>query len=369
LSSYSNVDEQVICPLCLEESPPRDASTFMWNSVYAAATSGNSHVHCYCMSGHRIDSNLICGTRTETRPTHVQPQNVAQRLVADVLESVVIVGLWDPSKNAIVNAGSGFIVNRKLGLIVTAGHTLFTFTKGANFGTMHMGIPNAKVVIGVIVDDNHTAAFRYWAEIVTHDIHRVDACVLRIVSRMENDVADDGAGCATQTVTTLSTNNFQEQNLKALKVTKSFEILEAIRILGFNQGGEGLFKKGTHVNRVADIAVGYVCKKFETARSDDGSSSSSSSGESETERQSFAPQKEIVVICPTISGHSGGPCVNNEGKVIGILSRSDPVETSRCYLVPAMELKRIKRVQLSNVISRTVFATKSVDSIAKSVIS
>jgi hypothetical protein len=46
-------------------------------------------------------------------------------------------------------------------------------------------------------------------------------------------------------------------------------------------------------------------------------------------------------MCNTISGHSGGPCINNEGKVLGILSRCDPVEEQRCYLVPATEIKEL----------------------------
>lgn len=33
--------------------------------------------------------------------------------------------------------------------------------------------------------------------------------------------------------------------------------------------------------------------------------------------QKFQPRSEIVVICPTIGGHSGGPCVNQQGEVIG----------------------------------------------------
>ena len=92
-------------------------------------------------------------------------------------------------------------------------------------------------------------------------------------------------------------------------------------------------EQGKHVSRVADFAKGYVCKKFK-ALWDESSSESSSCA-------SFSPREEIVVMCPTISGHSGGPCVNDEGKVLGILSRADPVDRQRCYLVPASELKAL----------------------------
>lgn len=64
--------------------------------------------------------------------------------------------------------------------------------------------------------------------------------------------------------------------------------------------------------------------------------------------QCFQPRSEIVVICPTIGGHSGGPCVNQQGEVIGILSRVDPADKQRCYLVPTSEfnplIKEAKRV-------------------------
>lgn len=64
--------------------------------------------------------------------------------------------------------------------------------------------------------------------------------------------------------------------------------------------------------------------------------------------KSFQPRSEIVVICPTIGGHSGGPCINQQGEVIGILSRVDPTDKQRCYLVPSSEfnplVKEAKRV-------------------------
>jgi V8-like Glu-specific endopeptidase len=78
-----------------------------------------------------------------------------------------------------------------------------------------------------------------------------------------------------------------------------------------------------------DFARGYVCKKFVTGE------------ESGYLRHRFKPREEIVVICPTIGGHSGGPCVNQQGEVIGILSRADPAENQRCYLVPATEWKAL----------------------------
>ena len=50
------------------------------------------------------------------------------------------------------------------------------------------------------------------------------------------------------------------------------------------------------------------------------------------------PRFEIVVNTSlTIAGQSGSPCVNQAGQVIGILSRADPADKQRCYLVPTRE--------------------------------
>lgn len=103
------------------------------------------------------------------------------------------------------------------------------------------------------------------------------------------------------------------------------------------QGGEGIFQKGTHINRTADFAKGYICRVFKVTIEDDSSTSSSEA----SYHASFTPQEEIIIMCHTISGHSGGPCVNNDGRVIGVVSRADPVETRRCHLVPATEVKTL----------------------------
>jgi hypothetical protein len=55
--------------------------------------------------------------------------------------------------------------------------------------------------------------------------------------------------------------------------------------------------------------------------------------------KSSQPREEIVVMCPTTPGHGGAPAVNSSGAVVGILSRADPVDPHRCYLVPSSELK------------------------------
>jgi S1-C subfamily serine protease len=334
LRNFSNVDRQVVCPECLAHANPSSASTWSWDSVQAAAGSGNATIRC--MRGHRVDSNLICGTLKRQELLAKEDNLASQRFakVPELLKSVVVVGLYDARQKKIISVGSGFIVDKKLGLIVTAGHILFNMDEGRQFGTPFFGGKLARAVIGIIPDKGQNAVFRYYADVVAHDIHNMDACVLRIVSRMEDDVGD-GDACGDQPEIPLLNDQgaLQQEDLQPLKLTRHFELEENIRVLGFNQGGEGLLEKGKHVNLSADFAKGYICKKFRPQVSDDSSSSSDSS------RSNFAPREEIVIMCSTISGHSGGPCVNDEGKVVGILSRADPVERQRCYLVPTSEVK------------------------------
>jgi hypothetical protein len=344
LSMYSNVDAQVICPACLAHSSPRIASTWGWDSVLAVAESGCTDVRC--LRGHRVDCNLLCGRSALLKPAPLPDGTSQIRLgkpVSEMLPSVVVVGLWDSRHKVIRSVGSGFIVDKKLGLIVTAGHVLFKMDAGRDFGAPYFGIADARVVIGVIPDDDdddgeerHIAVFRYFADIVADDIHNIDACVLRIRTRMETDVDDEGPGCADQPEKVLTATSLPQEQLRSLKLTKNFELEESVRLLGFNQGGEGIFEEGKHVNRFVDFAKGYICKKFKAALPDDSSNSDSSS-----EHVNFSPREEIVVMCSNIAGHSGGPCVNNDGKVVGILSRADPVERRRCYLVPATEIKTL----------------------------
>ena len=331
-----NVDRQVVCPECLAHAHPNSASTWSWDSVRAAAESGSSMVRC--IHGHRVDANLICGTCKPAMPkvdhSHVGGHgSLPKQPVRDLLPSVVVVGLWDCKTNVIRNVGSGFVADKKAGLVVTAGHILFNMEHGRHFGEPYFGLKHGKAVIGVIPEDGKgdTAVFRYFAELVADDIHNVDACVLKITTRMDKDVDSDTqiAGQPEHVV------NAQREKLHPLKMTRRYELEESVRILGFNQGGEGMLEQGKHVNRSADFAKGYICKQFKMADDNSSSSDSSSSG------SGFSPREEIVIMCPTISGHSGGPCVNDEGKVVGILSRADPVDRQRCYLVPSSELKTL----------------------------
>jgi len=365
LADATGCHREVVCPECLAHSHPSVAGTWSWETVIAANETGNAGVRCN--RGHLVDTNLLCGLCNVAPPKPPPESHTPPRLrkpVSKLLNSVVVVGLWDSYSQEIRSVGSGFMVDKKLGLVVTAGHILFDMAPGRTFGTQYFGLRNAKAVIGVIQGDG-PAVFRYFAELVAHDICNVDACVLRITTKLEQDV--DGDTCGGQPEIPLS--NMRNERLTQLKMTRTFELEESVRILGFNQGGEGVLEQGKHVNRSADFAKGYICKRFTNLGSDDSSTSSRGSSSSAFLKDpplpadmplssSFVPREEIVVMCPTISGHSGGPCVNDEGRVVGILSRADPVDRQRCYLVPTTELKDlVSRAKLA--IRRSAYGTSS----------
>ena len=352
VEKFNNVNMQVICPSCLANGNPRRASTFAYEEVLASSEQrGDSTIVC-ARVGHRIKSNLLTGKDMGEILPDVLPGG-PQKSVSELLPSVVLVALWDADRNRIRNVGSGFVADKKHGLIVTAGHVLFDMEDGNNYGTQYFGLPNAKVLIGIIPEvGKDKAVFRYFAEVVADDVNsNVDACVLRLTTRMENDVDDEGAGCALQPEIPLDQSRLKAENLVRLKMEHDFQLEEPIRIIGFNQGGEGVLKPGSHVLRNADLAKGYICRMFTAAMSDSDDSSSDS------EANTFSPREEIIAMCPTIAGHSGGPCVNGDGNVVGILSRADPVDRNRCHLVPANQLKSLLK-RARNVCSRPVYPTQ-----------
>lgn len=246
-------------------------------------------------------------------------------------------------------------MDAKRGLIVTASHTLINMNNHArdgsssnpHFGELLYGMEEAEVVIGVVPssdDGSTTAVYRHFAKILIADVRNVDACVLWITKKFNMDLEDiDGLrlknDIAIEDVRFKPSGFLEKNGLKKLKINSKCEYEERVRIIGYNQGGEGLIEIGRHVNRTLDFSVGYVCKKFFCPVNED-----------EKDDVRFRPREEIVVIqCPTIGGHSGGPCVNQEGDVVGILSRSDPAESQRCYIAPAGEWMKLVKLAKGRV--------------------
>lgn len=339
VANCKNVERQVVCPECLAVRPICNASTWSWDSVFAA-----SDDTVRCMMGHKADRHLICGTApviSKADDGGKTGNTGDKKRIKDLLSSVVLIALWDNETKTIQNVGSGFIANKKSGLIVTASHILLNMETGNDFGKPRNNLRDFRAIIGIIPDaekNNTTAVFRYFAKIVAHDVRNMDACILKITARLKNDVQNHSL-IGEQPERCLE--SIQEESLPSLKTTSRFEIEQAVRIIGFNQGGEGRLEVGHHVNRTSDFAPGLILGRF--VMDDESTSSDDSSVSDEGE---LKPREEIIVGCRTITGHSGGPCVNDDGKVIGILSRSDPADSHRCYLVPWSEIKPlIKRAK------------------------
>lgn len=351
LHEYSGleVERQAVCPQCLAKKPIAQASVWEHSTINSLHARGENVIRC--RNGHMNDIRLLCGTydqQSQVLSTESQAPTGGDNgiPVSDLLKAVVIVGIWDENAQRIVRAGSGFIVDKKRGFVVTAGHTLMDREKWREV--------KGKIVIGVVPNNSSradpVAVYRYFARIVVKDpsivndgVCKLDACVLQITTRMENDVMESGKEIGEQPETLLMNNPgaMKKENFKELNVSQKFELDEAVRILGFNQGGEGLIGPGEELNRCADFARGYVVKQFAIYEN----------SEQTPHRVKFQPRSEIVVICPTIGGHSGGPCVNQQGEVIGILSRADPADRQRCYLVPTSEwlpLVKVSKRLLSN---------------------
>lgn len=338
------------CPDCLAKKAVGEASCWNFTVIRSAVKNGESFMRC--RYGHRIDTRLVAGPldNLQSRQNTAGGKGSEEPIVPiqDLLRGVVVVGLWDGKSRKVIRVGSGFIADKKRGLIVTASHTLMNIwgDKNTPFGENYYGLRQGKVVIGIIPrkkgeGTGTEAVFRYFAKIVAKDpfieegVCHLDACVLKITTRMENDVSGSGEGCGDEPERLLLNNPLalKQEKLHQLKITDKCELDEQVRIVGYNQGGEGLLGPGVSLNRYVDFARGYVCKKF-------------AAGEGAHEgqlRHRFKPREEIVVICPTIGGHSGGPCVNQQGEVIGILSRADPAESQRCYLVPTYEWRALLR--------------------------
>merc|ERR1712008_387939 len=105
---------------------------------------------------------------------------------------------------------------------------------------------------------------------------------------------------------------------------------EQVRIIGFVQRGEGIYEQGQIINHTLSVAKGYVCNI-----------KNSVSPIVQYGPDIFSPRSEIVIECTSYPGQSGGPRVNQDGEVIGIVSRRSHSDQRICYLVPTSVLEKI----------------------------
>ena len=265
-------------------------------------------------------SHLNCGMCSDSKKIALQ----------EILPSIVLVGVSDPESGQIVQVGSGYIVDHDEGLIVTAAHVLFNMedTTKDLFGRPCFRSPRGRAVIAMIPKGGSQAVVRYFAEVVAHKNLEADACVLRITAGLDEEGIEYP----------ISTAQMPEQRLSSLSMIEEFQseklrLEEAVRIVGYGQEGEDLYQKGRGICFSADYVGGHICRNFKPPKE---------VFHNDNSHQTFSPESEIVVTCNAtrnFKGHSGGPCVNSEGKVLGILSRSHSKEKERSYIVPVSEIQ------------------------------
>ncbi len=336
---------EIFCPDCLSTSKLNKATVWDCNDI----SYGDEAI--LCSLGHEVSPKLLLGPYEDVDDNSSVATGVnsvysnysaisaysgctdTSSIKADVLiPAVVIVALWDKESKQIVRIGSGFIADNKRGLIITASHIFFDLENNQNsgtFGQKFYGLSDATALIGINQQGHNSAVFTYCADIIASDIRNVDGCVLQIRSKFERPVElTKNTLDPRAEIPITSRSEIVQERLKCLrKMTEETPRELTVRVLGYRQTGEGVMIDGGHINRIACVNKGFISKPLDT-------NANHSSDE-------FFPRSEIVVVCPTEGGNSGGPFVNDLGEVIGILSRVNPTEANRCYLTASKELKKL----------------------------
>lgn len=232
-----------------------------------------------------------------------------------ILDSVVIVGMMD-SSHMLTSIASGFIVDARRGLVATVGHAVFDMINGGQIGKK---LGTQPIIARVPSSDRHDATVCYFADIVASDIRNTDLCVLRIHSIVENGQFQVSG----KPISSGRGESFQELSL-ADKWTEN----EDVSILGFPHGkvnnGYCLVPERIEgsIKGIRKVNYGDMIR-----------------GDSEHDKHSWQPCEEIVVAVSksTTLGQGGGPCLNQDNAVVGILSRG---LDNFAFVVPSSEIKR-----------------------------
>lgn len=306
-------------------APSRDADSFLSrlnNNDERLRVCDDENDH----SGHRSSTCILSH--------HPHQANLPQ-------DAVVLVGLYDGKKGGLEEVGSGFIVDGRRGLVVTAAHTVLDLTTGAEAKGLRYG----RILIGVSTSDNDATVFRYTARVVAKDpalcarrrccrdddersSTPVDVCVLRLETRLDRDVRidDDGDDVGTVTETVLGWSRSGKQRLPSLRLSeRSSPIFRRgdVAVVGFRPQAP---EKGG-ARSVLGATKGVVAEDHPA----DGA---------------FLGQSPVAVTCLTVGGESGGPCVDRDGTVIGVLSQGDDEHS---YLVSARDVSKLVKQAKQNL--------------------
>jgi len=332
-------EREVLCPECMANSDPCKAHVWKIDNNWVYEQMDPTML---CNSGHRVSKKMIygCLCASSTTASTCLRNDTPGKLTEELLESIVLVGLWDPNKQSIMCVGTGFVADSSTGLIITAAHILYDLEEGSKVGPKYKGYKSANAVIGTMKEGD-TATFTYSAEIMTETITNVDAVVLRITKKFNIPLQCPSFSLKPQSEIAINYGKFKYEKIKSLKLMKP-RIDERIRIIGFIQQGEGIYEQGQIINHTPSVTSGYVCNIKECV-----------SPIVPNETDIFTTRSEITVECFSCPGQSGGPCVNQDGEVIGILTRMHPNNKGICYLAPISELQIILRKAKKRILLNT----------------
>ena len=275
----------------------------------------------------------------ETDPYHTVVSLIdAVKVGASVFMSVpcatVLVALWDKSREYLRNVGSGFIADEKCGLIVTAAHLLFDVELDeAEESGIYYGLDNAAAVVGLYNDNNgsESSMSLYIAEILTgHDLQNVDVCVLRTMKKFKKPIPIPisrtlrvQSDIMVELNYAYNMNHELNEGFSKLEFSREDVALEmSVAALGFSFVGGGIYSTDEEfLNPNPFSSDGKITKP----------TTSATCRPSGVGRR-HCPLSEIAVDCPLFQGCAGGPCVNSDNEVVGIMSRAI---RGRVYLAPS----------------------------------
>jgi hypothetical protein len=367
--SHKAALRRIVCPQCLLDFPPAEAHVWMRDEI-TMNVCGDEMV---CSNSHRVHPALLVGPNEDfddsgsvatggysvhtstsmlsigtaqtsgtyaTYATYDTTDQSPRKTVEEILPSVVLVGFWEKeSKDGkkiykISNVGTGFIADIEQNLIVSAAHIFYDLQPKMKMKKEKQpifdGVHNS-VIIGIVPHGEKSAVWRYTAEIIEKNLYSLDACILQLRTKFENPVPIGGMDLNPTPERFVRTNELKNEGYEKIKMTSVIERDSHIRIFGYEQSGNGLYDPGSQIHCIADFAKGFVTKQLSKPK------------ESGKALGTFLPASEIVVSVNTIGGHSGGPCVNNDGQVLGIVSRADSIEAQKCYLAPSGLIRALLR--------------------------
>jgi len=321
LKEYSGLEYQseIFCYKCIEGE--QSTQLFMvqgWlkEDVQRSLKEGKEKIMCNC-GKHNVDMCYLLPEaakvldekrRREKVVMKYKEEEEMKRSVfgnADLFPGVVYILVLSKG-GRVQSIGSGFVVGKKGGLIMTAAHVMYDMRSGKLVGSN-----DSNIYIGLIEGRERRAVFRYGANIVESNLS-CDCCMLKISSKLRRGVKE--VEWLKEASSMMLEQGELDRDLIELEIS--------------DRGREGI-DLGTEV-----ILLGFP------RRQDDGMCLSMMKGMVDS------IGKQICFQVPNYGGNSGGPIVGNDGKVIGVLSKGEMFSGTTAYGYGAWDfLGMVKRVK------------------------